>query len=119
MTNHRNDIGEVPAEALAEIAAAMGEPHRLRLLGMLVHGELCLCDLTDRIELVSSTVSNHMAVLKRAGLVEARKEGRWMHFRLTDIKAQTPAATALGWALSHLPASDKICHTPESGACCP
>ena len=119
MTNHRNEIQGVPAEALAEIAAALGEPHRLRLLGMLVHGEQCLCDLTDRIELVSSTVSNHMAILKRVGLVEARKEGRWMHFRLTDIKAQTPAATALGWALSHLPASDKICHTPESGACCP
>jgi ArsR family transcriptional regulator, arsenate/arsenite/antimonite-responsive transcriptional repressor len=116
MTNHRNELSP---EDLAEIAAALGEPHRLRLLGMLVHGEQCLCDLTDRIELVSSTVSNHMAILKRVGLVEARKEGRWMHFRLTDMKATTPAATALRWALSHLPASEQQPHVPESGACCP
>ncbi len=119
MTNHRNDVQGVSAEALSEIAAALGEPHRLRLLGMLVHGEQCLCDLTAGLELVSSTVSNHMAILKRVGLVEARKEGRWIHFRLTDIEASTPAATALRWALSHLPVTDKICHQPENGACCP
>jgi ArsR family transcriptional regulator, arsenate/arsenite/antimonite-responsive transcriptional repressor len=116
MTKHRI---ECAPERLAEIASALSEPHRLRLLGMLVHGEQCLCDLTDRIELVSSTVSNHMAILKRAGLVEARKEGRWMHFRLTDTSADTPAATLLLWALEHLPDTLKNPPTQESGACCP
>ena len=106
---------------MAEIASALGEPNRLRLLGMLSRGELCLCDLTAGIELVSSTVSNHMAVLKRAGLVASRKEGRWAHFRLADAEAGTPAASALRWALDHLPA--ECLRPPEAdsgnGACCP
>lgn len=113
------DRNESHPEELAEIASALGEPNRLRLLGMLAQGELCLCDLTSGIELVSSTVSNHMAVLKRAGLVESRKEGRWMHFRLADPQAPTPSGTALAWALAHLPESAKTPPSPEIGACCP
>lgn len=118
MAKRRN---EATPEVLAEIAGALGEPNRLRLLGMLVRGELCLCDLTAGIELVSSTVSNHMAVLKRAGLVESRKDGRWMHFRLVDLGAGTPAAAALAWALDHLPKEFKVPPETksENGACCP
>jgi ArsR family transcriptional regulator len=119
VSNNRNDSSS--PEQLAEIASALSEPHRLRLLGMLSEGELCLCDLTAGIELVSSTVSNHMAVLKRAGLVESRKEGRWMHFRLADRRSGTAAADALGWTMDHLPESAK--RPPETergeGACRP
>ena len=106
-------------EDLAELAAALSEPHRLRLLGMLVQGELCLCDVTAGIGLVSSTVSSHMALLKRAGLVDSRKDGRWMFFRLTDTAAGTPAAELLRWALDNLPESDKLPPENEIGACCP
>ena len=110
---------ETSPETLAELAAALSEPHRLRLLGMLVQGELCLCDLTAGIELVSSTVSNHMAILKRAGLVESRKDGRWMFFRLIDASATTSAAELLRWALENLPESDKMPPENENGAYCP
>lgn len=102
---------------MAVVAGALSEPHRLRLLGMLASGELCLCDLTEGVELSSSTVSNHMSILKRAGLVETRKEGRWMHFRLaTDTTPE--AADALAWAVSHLPDSVKTAPVCKRNACC-
>lgn len=74
---------------------------------MLHAGELCLCDLTAGLDLAPSTVSNHMALLKRAGLVETRKDGRWMHFRLSDGDPESPEAQALAWVLSHLPESTR------------
>jgi DNA-binding transcriptional ArsR family regulator len=118
MAKHR--IDESTPETLAEIASALSEPHRLRLLGMLHAGELCLCDLTGGLDLAPSTVSNHMAILKRAGLVETRKDGRWMHFRLSETDPACPQAQALAWALAHLPESTKSRPSclPE-GACCP
>jgi ArsR family transcriptional regulator, arsenate/arsenite/antimonite-responsive transcriptional repressor len=109
---------EATLESLAEVAGALSEPHRLRALGMLVAGELCLCDLTEGLELSASTVSNHMAVLKRAGLVESRKDGRWMHFRLASSRASPVAATGLRWILDHMPETAKS-RPEDAGECQP
>jgi len=117
--NEQTVPGTAP-EALAEIASALSEPHRLKLLGMLQAGELCLCDLTAGLDLAPSTVSNHMAILKRAGLVETRKDGRWMHFRLAESDPESPQAQALSWALSHLPkAIVAAASCSPQGECCP
>lgn len=104
---------------LSEIASALGEPKRLLALGMLAQGELCLCDLTEALALSPSTVSNHMAILKRAGLVESRKEGRWAHFRLADTDPSPAIAEALRWVLAHLPKSVVPQTTCSNGDCCP
>lgn len=105
---------EASIQTLAELAGALSEPHRIRALGMLVSGELCLCDLTAGLGLSASTVSSHMAVLRRTGLVQSRKDGRWMHFRLADAGDAVPvAASALGWVLEHMPQSAK---SPPEGA---
>ena len=101
------------------MASALGEPNRLHALGLLTHGELCLCDLTDALGLSSSTVSNHMAILKRAGLVETRKDGRWMHFRLSGSETSPAAAQALAWATAHLPKSVKTKISCSKDECCP
>lgn len=116
MAKRRN---ETTLEQLAEVAAALGEPKRLQALGMLVHGEQCLCDLTDGLGLSASTVSNHMAILKRAALVESRKEGRWMHFRLPDADPGSFASQALEWAVSNLPESVKTKTKCSNQGCCP
>ncbi|MEK7391226.1 MAG: metalloregulator ArsR/SmtB family transcription factor [Fibrobacterota bacterium] len=116
MANHRN---EVTLDQLAEIASALGEPKRLLALAMLSRGELCLCDLTDALALSPSTVSNHMAILKRAGLVESRKEGRWAHFRLAETDPSPTIKEALRWALDRLPKSVVPRTTCSNGACCP
>jgi ArsR family transcriptional regulator len=53
----------------------------LRLLNLLACGETCVCELTDTLRVVQPKVSRHLAHLKRAGLVEARRNGKWMHYR--------------------------------------
>ena len=67
---------------------ALAHPVRLRMLAMLRSGELCVCQLTAVLDLAPSTVSAHLAELRRAGLVLERKEGRWVHIRI----AETPGA---------------------------
>jgi ArsR family transcriptional regulator len=59
----------------------LADPTRLRLLNLLACGETCVCELTDTLRVVQPKVSRHLAYLKRAGLVEARRNGKWMHYR--------------------------------------
>jgi len=59
----------------------LSDPTRLRLLNLLAEGETCVCELTDTLRVVQPKVSRHLARLKRAGLVDARRDGKWMHYR--------------------------------------
>jgi ArsR family transcriptional regulator len=59
----------------------LADPTRLRLLNLLACDETCVCELTETLRVVQPKVSRHLARLKRAGLVEARRDGRWMHYR--------------------------------------
>jgi ArsR family transcriptional regulator len=58
----------------------LADPTRLRLLNLLACGETCVCELTDTLRVVQPKVSRHLAHLKRAGLVEARRNGKWVHY---------------------------------------
>jgi ArsR family transcriptional regulator len=59
---------------------ALSDPHRLRILDRLRGGERCVCELADVLDAGQSLLSFHMKVLKEAGLVTDRREGRWMHY---------------------------------------
>src|SRR5229473_412085 len=59
----------------------LSDPTRLRLLNLLACGETCVCELSDTLRLVQPKVSRHLAHLKRAGLVDARRDGKWIHYR--------------------------------------
>jgi DNA-binding transcriptional ArsR family regulator len=65
-------------------ARALGHPARLRTVAMLRSGELCVCQITEVLKLAPSTVSAHLKELKRAGLVTERKDGKWVHFDLSQ-----------------------------------
>lgn len=67
-----------------EAAKGLAHPTRLRLLGMLASGELCVCQMTAVLGLASSTVSEHLSVLSRGGLVADRKEGKLVFYRLHE-----------------------------------
>jgi len=69
---------------LVELAKGLAHPARLRLVAMLATGELCVCQMTAVLELAPSTVSQHLSVLERGGLVAERKEGRLVFYRLRD-----------------------------------
>jgi ArsR family transcriptional regulator len=70
---------------------AFADETRLRILHLLTKGELCVCDIIATVRLPQSTVSRHLAYLRRAGLVKDRKEGLWKHYSLisTDSKVHT------------------------------
>ena len=69
-------------EASSELFKAFADPVRLRLLNLLAGGEICVCHLHEALELPQSTVSRHLAYLRKRGLVIGRKDGLWVHYRL-------------------------------------
>ena len=79
------------------IVKAMADESRSRILMFLHAGELCVCQLIELLELAPSTVSKHMSILYQAGLVETRKEGRWVYYRLAGEGASPCALSAIGW----------------------
>ena len=83
-------------EKVITIAKALSEEKRLRVLMALRGRELCSCNISELLNLTDSTVSTHMAILKRAGLVESRKDGRWVYYRL-PVQAAAEAEMALNW----------------------
>ncbi len=84
-----------------EIAAALSDPLRVRLLAALRRGELRASQLVVFAAVPPSTLSGHLALLRRAGLVTARRDGRWIHYRLADSPGRE-AHGALRWVFSAL-----------------
>lgn len=82
MTKRSRDAAALAA--LADAAKGLAHPTRLRLLAMLATGELCVCQMTAVLELAPSTVSQHLSVLSRGGLVAERKEGKLVFYRLGE-----------------------------------
>jgi len=70
------------------ITKALSDNGRVRALLSLKQGELCVCQIIALMGLAPSTVSKHMAILKQAGLVESRKQGRWIYFRLANKQTE-------------------------------
>lgn len=73
------------AEALADGFKLLGEPNRVRILyALLEAGELCVCDLAATVDVSETTVSHAMRLLKAAGIVRNRRDGRMIYYRLDD-----------------------------------
>jgi ArsR family transcriptional regulator len=82
---------------LLDITKAMADGNRLRVLMALADGELCVCQIVELLQLAPSTVSKHMSILRQAGLVEGRKDGRWMYYRLPGRDGSKAARNAVAW----------------------
>lgn len=99
------------------ITKALADKNRLRILCALRHGELCVCQIIEMLELAPSTVSKHLAILAGAGLVESRKEGRWAYYRLPEGEEATEEArTAIAWVLGRLAQDPAIARDDEHRA---
>ena len=90
------------------VAKALSDPSRVRTLMFLRGGELCVCQIIEMLGLAPSTVSKHMAVLHQAGLVESRKDGRWIFYRLPGEDADLRVLAALRWVQADLAADGQI-----------
>ncbi len=74
---------------------AAADPTRTRILKLLERGELCVCQVQAVLALAPSTISKHLAILKAAGLVADRRDGRWIHYGLTPDGPNPHAADVL------------------------
>ena len=63
---------------------ALGDQTRLRLIKLLADDEVCVCSCVDVLKTHQSKISRHLAYLRRAGLVSARRDGKWVYYRLVD-----------------------------------
>ena len=75
-----------PTDELVRLLQALGDPTRLRLVNLLRGGEICVCYFVEILGEPQPKISRHLAYLRRAGVVDARREGKWMHYRLTSPK---------------------------------
>jgi ArsR family transcriptional regulator len=78
-----------PTADLVRVLQALGDPTRLRLLNLLRGGEICVCYFVEILGEPQPKVSRHLAYLRRAGLVDVRREGKWMHYRLAATPHQS------------------------------
>ena len=102
---------------------ALADTTRLRILGLLLAGEVCVCDIHESLKIPQSKASRHLAYLRRSGLVETRREGLWIHYRLGRLA--DPVLAAIGDAVRHaLTHSDTVHRDGErlqkrTGCCVP
>ena len=79
-----NKLDETQIKAEAEIFKAMADPCRLKILSLLREGELCVCEIMVAVDRPQSSTSHHLSILKDAGLIKERKDGRWSRYRLSE-----------------------------------
>jgi DNA-binding transcriptional ArsR family regulator len=89
-------------KSLLAVTKALADPNRVRALLALQKGERCICQIIALLKLAPSTVSKHMSLLKQAGLVESRKEGRWVYYRQPDQKESPGADEFIGLCMKLL-----------------
>jgi ArsR family transcriptional regulator len=107
---------------LPRLFAALGDRTRLRLLNLMSGREVCVCYFVEILKQGQPKVSRHLAYLRRAGIVKARREGKWMHYRI-ERPADAGAAAILQATLESLGADremqadlaqlEKACCRPE------
>ena len=78
------NAAKLEVKPVSRLFKALGDETRLRIVALLSHGELCVCHLQDALGLSQSNVSRHLAVLRAAGVVEDRRDGTWVYYRLVS-----------------------------------
>jgi ArsR family transcriptional regulator len=92
---------------LVQLFASLADPTRLRLLNLMNGREVCVCYFVEILKQGQPKISRHLAYLRRAGIVEARREGKWMHYRI-ERPANTRAASILDATLKSFEADPNM-----------
>jgi ArsR family transcriptional regulator, arsenate/arsenite/antimonite-responsive transcriptional repressor len=90
------------------ITKALSDENRIRIIMALRRQSLCVCQVTELLELAPSTVSKHIAILRQAGLVESRKEGRWIYYYIPPTGISTQAKETIRTLANSLGKDDRI-----------
>ena len=107
------------ADQLQTVFQALGDATRLRILNLLAMGELCVCYFTAILDAPQPKVSRHLAYLRRAELVDARRDGKWIHYRIATPH-DAAAAKILDSTLAALAADPEMQRERRAlrNACC-
>jgi ArsR family transcriptional regulator len=101
---------------------ALADPTRVRILGLLAGGEICVCHIHDALRIPQPTASRHLAYLRRAGLVDSRREGLWVHYSLAKLPDETlrTLVHAVTHCIGHVDtvARDRRRLEVATGSCC-
>lgn len=118
---------------LERVFKALADSTRLRILALLGNNEVCVCHIHDSLGVPQPTASRHLAYLRRSGLVEARRDGVWMHYQVSRSLSPLVRSivTAAVDALRQVPATTQdrrqfqrsfgqlyVLDSPSGGACC-
>jgi DNA-binding transcriptional ArsR family regulator len=82
--NLMDKIDEKELNHVVKVFKAVADPTRLKILKLLVGGELCICDIMIALKKPQPSISRNLAILEDAGLIKERKDGKWCHYRLSD-----------------------------------
>jgi ArsR family transcriptional regulator len=110
-----------PLAEMETVFKALADSTRLRILGLLLTGEVCVCHINEALKIPQPKASRHLAYLRRAKLVEARREGTWMHYRLAGLSDDTLGMVreAVALALRRQPAVQKdLAQLTKLTGCC-
>ncbi len=109
-----------PLDASIELFKAFADPVRLRLLNLLAADEVCVCHLHEALDLPQSTVSRHLAYLRKRGLVHGRKEGLWVYYRLAKPAGELHRRLigCLGACSQEIDALKQDRQKLDCGSCC-
>lgn len=90
--------------SLETMFKALGDRTRLRILGLLLDGEVCVCHIHESLDVPQPMASRHLAYLRRAGLVVGRKDGLWVHYSVAPLRdpVMRTLLDAAGHAIGHL-----------------
>ena len=124
---------DAAVDQLETLFKALADKTRLRILALLGNNEVCVCHLHDSLGLPQPTVSRHLAYLRRAGLVDTRRDGVWMHYQVARSlgpNVQTVLDAAVD-AVTRVPATTRdlkqfqrafgelyVLPTATGGSCC-
>jgi ArsR family transcriptional regulator, arsenate/arsenite/antimonite-responsive transcriptional repressor len=108
---------------LEEAFKAFADPTRLRILGLLANGEICVCNIHECLGIPQPTASRHLAYLRKKGLVQTRKDGLWVHYTLAtlDDAVLRVLMSAVTHCLCHCDAitKDRQRLEAQTGCCAP
>jgi ArsR family transcriptional regulator, arsenate/arsenite/antimonite-responsive transcriptional repressor len=88
-----------PLNEMEGFFKALADATRLRILGLLLTGEVCVCHIHESLKIPQSKASRHLAYLRRAGLVETRREGLWIYYRMGQLP--DPVLQTISQAVAH------------------
>lgn len=84
---------------LEALFKALADVTRLRILGLLLDGEVCVCHIHESLRISQPKASRHLAYLRRAGLVETRRDGLWVHYRMAELS--DPVLKTVATSVAH------------------